>query len=187
MEKKKAIGLGALAAFAAFAFFASDANADDDEQPDDDEPDDDEPVIVDPPDFEDVDPPPPPPPPPGVCNYSGCPAFDATHKSAIYYRQRLQILGYPIIPNGNPISPGSREVWSDFQRHYNDVRTGSGLAGPAQLRIVQGAVLALAELQTSNALSTDGLPGNATLAALERAHRLVTTIGLSWEQCVALS
>lgn len=186
MEKKKALALGGIAALAAFAFMSGDANADDDvvgpPEPDDD---DEDPIIVDPPDFEDVDP--PPPPPPAVCNYSGCPAFDATHKSPVYYRQRLQILGYPIIPNGNPISEGSREVWSDFQRHYNDVRTGNGLAAPAQLRIVQGAVLALAELQTSSKLAEDGLPGNATIAALERAHRLVTTIGLSWEQCVALS
>jgi hypothetical protein len=184
MDKKKA-GLGALVllALGAVAFGASDANADDDVTPPDP---DDEPTI-DPIDFDPYVEPPPPPPPPGVCDYSGCPAFDATHKSAIYYRQRLQILGYPIIPNGNPISPGSRQVWRDFQRHYNRVRSGNGLAGPAQLRIVQGAVLALAEVKTSSKLAEDGLPGNSTLAALERAHRLVNTIGLAWEQCVALS
>lgn len=136
-----------------------------------------------------VDPvePPPPPPPPGKCDFSGCPEFDATHKSPAFYMQRLQILGYVINPAGSILSDQARSAIRKFQRDSNKVRAGKGLAAPAALRAVQGAPIALAELQTAGKLAEDGLLGNKSIAAIERAHRLVLTIGLAWDKCVALS
>jgi hypothetical protein len=141
-------------------------------------------VVVDP--VEPVEPP-PPPPPPGACNFSGCPEFDATHKSPAFYMQRLQTLGYVINPAGSILSDAAKTAIRKFQRDSNKVRAGKGLAGPAALRAVQGAPIALAEIQTGPKLDDDGFLGNQSIAAIERAHRLVITIGLAWDKCVALS
>jgi len=134
---------------------------------------------------------PPPPPDPKKCNYSGCgPQFDNNHPSPVTLAIRLQQLGYPI----NPTAPGwsqiqatSMAIWREFQEDYNHVRAGNGLAGPAALRAAAGAPAALAAIKAGPKLATDGLVGNNTIAALNRATALVPAINLSWDNCVRLA
>lgn len=202
--KKIAIGLGVLALGLGFA---GAANADDDVLPDDDDDPNAPPscplgqvpqiqpdgswacvpiAIVDPvfPPADDDDDPLPPKPP--TCNYSGCgPAFDGSHQHPSIYAQKLIDLGYPIniagiAANGSfiAVSP-QRDVVREFQRDYNAVRASP--PAPA------ASPLAFAPIAAAGALAEDGLIGNKTIAALDRAWKAVTNSGMTWLAAVELS
>jgi hypothetical protein len=203
-NKKKAVIAGGVALLALLGFSGA-ANADD-LLPDDDlpppPPDDDDVIIVDPPllcppgqvNVGGVCVTPPPPPPANVCNYLGCgQVFDAPKAAQgitpITTGVFLQQLGYPLNPAANGfslISGYSMAVVREFQRDYNAVRSSNGLAGPAA---AAGATAQqrLQAIKAASSLDTDGLVGNMTLAAINRARSLRDAIGLSWEAIVNLS
>lgn len=133
-----------------------------------------EPPDNDLPDVDDIDDPLPPPPP--QCNYSGCgPQFNNGHAAPAYYALRIQQLGYPInVPpiaaNGSTIAVNpARAIIREFQRDYNAARTA---------QTVQ---------PTPPKLGEDGLVGNATIAAIENAHKWVQTLNLPWVDIVELA
>lgn len=206
LSTKKKIAIGAGVALLALLGFAGAANADD-TQPDDDNPpppppDDDDIIIVEPPVF---CPPgqvnvggvcivPPPPPPANVCNYLGCgPAFDgpkaAQGITQVSIGLFLQQLGYPLNPASGTfslVSLYSMTIVREFQRDYNAVRTSNGLSGPAAAA-GPSAQQALQAIKASSKLDTDGLVGNFTIAAINRARTLRDRLGIDWEASVNLS
>lgn len=124
--------------------------------------------------------PPPPPAPNKACNYSGCGAqFDSAHQTPAFYQQRLQILGYPINPAGSIISGVAMTIIREFQRDYNAVR--------ADPPVFAASPLALAPIAAGPKLDTDGLIGNNTIAAIERAHTAILSANTTWGAVVELS
>lgn len=183
MSKNAKRGLLIVGAVAVGLGIAGAASASDDVQPDDDDDDDDvptieDPIIFEPVDIDDDDDDPLPPPPP-KCNYSGCPAFDATHKSPVFYLQRLQLLGYPVDPTRSILDAHNRKWIRHFQADSNAVRKSP--PAPA------ASPLAFAPIAAAGALAEDGWHGEKTIAAVERAHKAVNNGGMSWGAAVELA
>lgn len=169
LSRAAKVGIAAVAALALFGF-AGDALADvvdDDDTPPPPPPPDIPPIPAFDPDDDD-----PLPPKPMVCNFSGCgPKFDSTHSAPTYYALRLQQLGYPINPavqGFNIVSNANRSIVREFQRDWNHVKpTVPGWAGKALL-------------------DDDGLVGNLTIDAINKAHALQTARIQSWAVIVDL-
>lgn len=191
LSRNQKIGVAVAAGLALFAF-AGAANAADVIPGDDDEPDDDAcppgthavpgldgsstcvPDVV--PDPDDLDDPLPPPPP--QCNYAGCGnQFDNSHSHPSVYALQLQELGYPInvvgiAANGSTIAVNpARGLVREFQRDYNAVKAGGGVAA----------------INAGPTLGTDGLVGNMTIAAIKRAKDAVNLLNLPWVDIVELA
>jgi hypothetical protein len=113
-----------------------------------------------------------------VCNFSGCgPAFDKNHETPAYYALRIQQLGYPInaagiAANGSFIAVNPQRQWvREFQRDSNAVRAADSYD----------------PITEAGKLDEDGLVGNMTIAAINRAHQAVQVLGLPWLDIVELA
>jgi hypothetical protein len=125
-------------------------------------------------------------PPPPNCNYAGCGApFDNSHPHPGVLALRLTNLGYPINAigigqNGSTIAVNpARAIVREFQRDYNAVRAGNP--------IFAASPLAFAPIVAGPKLGTDGLIGNMTIAAIDRAIKAAQNANTTWLAAVELS
>lgn len=134
----------------------------------------------------DVPPDTPLPPPPPKCNYSGCgAAFDGTHAAPSYYALRLQQLGYPIdvaVVSANQsaiaVQP-QRGYFALFQKHWNSLQKNTDGFPPT-------IAAKLKPVKDYGSLGVDGLNGERTIGAVNRAHAAVLLTGIKWEDLIRI-
>lgn len=132
-----------------------------------------------------VIPPGPNPPKPPKCNYSGCPAFDATHAAPSYYALRIQQLGYPIDVAAVAAKQDEITVQPQrgyvglFQKHWNSLQKNTdGFPPPIAVK--------LKPIKDYGKLGVDEWLGERTIGALDRAHAAVLLTGIKWEDLIRI-
>lgn len=120
------------------------------------------------------DEPPPPPPDPKKKNYVGS-GYDWPYRdrfpTEFSIASALNLLGYPVNPLASAISAATMFAVREFQRDYNDAAKAQTVDEPA----------------VPASLSTDGLIGKNTLAAIINAQRWTNILNVDWLDIVALA